>query len=286
VRLRRNAGLPVAIPYDGIQVFARAARRTRLVRLGVAAALVAAAGLELGLARGGGVTEASYLQPGSTNVVVMDFSYSITGSSYRLIVNGLRKIAASGSPVALVGFSDVAYEMLPPGTPAHELDAVARRFIPLPTKDGSVVFPPSPWAPLQGGTKISEGLDLAERILRRDHVRRGSVVLISDLETSSDDFASVVDAVDALKHDGYSLHLIGLDPTDTSLHFFEGLVGKNSFVSPRSLDEPIHRPESSGLLSGQTPWLFLLGAALLAALLAWNEQASAPLDLSGIRSRR
>ena len=133
------------------------------------------------------VTWPSQQEVYATTVVVMDFSYSITGSTYRLIVNGLRKIAAAGNPVAVVGFSDVAYEMLPPGTPARELDSIARRFIPLPTKDGSVEFPSSPWSPLEGGTRISQGLELAGQILQRDHVRKGSVVLISDLETSSDD---------------------------------------------------------------------------------------------------
>ena len=276
---------PVAVPYDGTSVFRRAARRTALSRVTLAAALVAAAALELGAARGGSVNEASYLQPGATTVVVMDFSYSITGSAYRLIVNGLRKIEAAGDPVALVGFSDVAYEMLPPGTPAHELEPVARRFVPLSSKEASLTFPPSPWAPLEGGTKISAGLSLADQILQRDHVRHGSVVLISDLETTSDDAAAVVDAVDSLKQHGYPLHLIGLAPTGPSLHFFEGLIGRGGFVDPHSLDSPIQRRDSSALLSGQTPWLFLLLMAVLAVLLTVNEHLGAPLELSGVRKR-
>ena len=284
MRLRRRPR--VAVPYDGTSVFRRAARRTAVTRLALAAALVAAAALELGAARGGAVTEASYLQPGATTVVVMDFSYSITGSTYRLIVNGLRKIEAAGNPVALVGFSDVAYEMLPPGTPAHELEPVARRFVPLPTKDGSLRFPPSPWAPLEGGTKISAGLRLADQILQRDHVRRGSVVLISDLETTSDDASAVVDAVDSLKQHGYQLHLIGLAPTGPSLHFFEGLIGRGGFVNPRTLDSPLQRRESSGLLSGQTPWAFLFAMVALALLLTVNEHVGGALELSGVARKR
>jgi hypothetical protein len=275
-----------AVPYDDAGVLRHAARRTTAVRIVLAAAVIGAAALELGVARGGAVTEASYLQPGATTVVVMDFSYSITGSTYRLIVNGLRKIAAAGDPVALVGFSDVAYEMLPPGTPARELEPVARRFIPLPTKDGSITFPSSPWAPLEGGTRISQGLELADQILRRDHVRTGSVVLISDLETSSDDQPDVVDAVDALKRHGYGLHLIGLAPTGPSLDFFQSLIGRAAFVDPRTLDSPVRRSTSSGLLSGQTPWTFLLGMVLLAVLVTVNEQWLAPLELSGLRRQR
>ena len=275
-----------AVPYDDPTVFRRAARRTTAARIVLAAALIGTAALELGAARGGAVTEASYLQPGATTVVVMDFSYSITGSTYRLIVNGLRKIAAAGDPVALVGFSDVAYEMLPPGTPARELEPVARRFIPLPTKDGSIEFPSSPWSPLEGGTRISQGLELAGQILKRDHVRKGSVVLISDLETSSDDQPDVVDAVDSLRRHGYSLHLIGLAPTGPSLDFFQSLIGRAAFVSPHSLDSPVQRATSSGLLSGQTPWTFLLGMVLLGILLMINEQWLAPLELSGLRRKR
>jgi hypothetical protein len=273
------------VPYDGTGAFRRSARRTLLTRLAVAAALIAAAALELGAARGGAVTEASYLQPGATTVVVMDFSYSITGSEYRLIVNGLRKIEAAGNPVALVGFSDVAYEMLPPGTPAHELEPVARRFVPLSAKAGSLRFPPSPWAPLAGGTTISAGLTLADQILQRDHVRHGSVVLISDLETTSDDAAAVVDAVDSLKGHGYQLHLVGLAPTGPALRFFESLLGRRAIVDPHSLDSPVQRRDSSALLSGQTPWAFLLGMAALAVLLTVNEQMGAPLELSGVRKR-
>ncbi|HZC29100.1 MAG TPA: vWA domain-containing protein [Gaiellaceae bacterium] len=257
-----------------------------VTRLALAAALVAVAMLELGAARGGAVTEASYLQPGATTVVVMAFSYSITGSTYRLIVNGLRKIEAAGNPVALVGFSDVPYEMLPPGTPAHELEPVARRFVPLPSKDGSPTFPPSPWAPLEGGTKISSGLTLADQILQRDHVRHGSVVLISDLETTSDDASAVVDAVDLLKQHGYPLHLIGLAPTGPSLHFFEGLIGRGGFVDPHTLDAPLQRRDSSGLLSGQTPWSFLFAMVALALLLTVGEHVGAPLELSGVTRRR
>jgi hypothetical protein len=281
VRLRRSE---LAVPYDRPAALLRAGRRTTAIRVALAAAIVAAALLALAAARTGSIDEASYLQPGATNVVVMDFSYSITGSAYRLIVNGLRKIEATNSPVALVGFSDVAYEMLPPGTPARELDAVARRFIPLPGKN-ALAFPPSPWSPLEGGTRISAGLSLADTILRRDRVRKASVFLISDLETSTDDGAAIVDAVDSLKHHGYSLHLIPLEPTDTALHFFESLVGRGSFVEARSLDRPVQTRSSAGLLSGSTPWHFLLVALLLASLLAVNEATLAPLALTAVRRR-
>ena len=273
------------VPYPEPGVFRSAARRTTVARVLLALAIAGAAALELGFARGGGVTEASYLPTNGTTVVVMDFSYSITGSSYALIVNALRKIAAAGNPVGLIGFSDVAYEMLPPGTPARELEPVARLFIPLPSRNGEIRFAASPWSPLQGGTRISTGLRLADDALQREGVRKASILLISDLETASEDASAVVDAVADLQRHGYSLHLIGLDPTPPSLHFFEGLAGKQAFVREQGLAKSVKHPGSSGLLSGQTPWAFLLGAALLAALLAANEQWNGALDLSALRRR-
>jgi VWA domain containing CoxE-like protein len=282
--LRRHSG--GAVPYPEPSSPRGATRRTTALRVVLALAIAGAAALELGVARGGGVTEASYLPANGTSVVVMDFSYSITGSSYRLIVNALRKIAAAGRPVGLIGFSDVAYELLPPGTPARELEPVARLFIPLPSRNGEIRFPASPWSQLKGGTKISTGLRLADDALQRQGVRHAAVLLISDLETASEDASNVVDAVADLQRHGYSLHLIGLDPTPPSLHFFQSLAGKQAFVREKSLASPVKHPGSSGLLSGQIPWAFLLGAALLAVLLAANEHWNGDLDLTGLRRRR
>ena len=138
----------------------------------------------------------------------------------------------------------------------------------------------------RGRYEDSAGLSLADQILQRDHVRHGSVVLISDLETTSDDASAVVDAVDSLKQHGYQLHLIGLAPTGPSLHFFEGLIGRGGFVDPHSLDSPLQRRDSSALLSGQTPWTFLFAMVALAVLLTVNEQLGMPLALSGVSRRR
>src|SRR5205807_2770949 len=123
---------------------------------------------------------------------------------------------------------------------------VARLFIPLPSRSGEIRFPSSPWSPLQGGTRISTGLRLADDALRREGARKASVILMSDLETASEDASSVVDAVASLQRHGYSLHLIGLDPTPPSLHFFEGLAGKKAFVREKSLASSVKHPGSSG----------------------------------------
>jgi hypothetical protein len=274
-----------AVPYPEAGALRTAARRTTIVRVVLGLALVAVCALEVGFARGGGVTETAYLPENGTSVVVIDFSYSITGSSYKLIVNALRRIVAAGNTVGLVGFSDTAYELLPPGAPARDLEPVARLFVPLPTKNGDIVFPSSPWTALQGGTKISAGLNLADAALQRQHVKNASVILISDLETTSDDASNVVDSVATLQRHGYGLHLIGLDPTAPSLHFFEGLVGRRAFIQERALRTAVKHPGSAGLLTGQTPWAFLFGATVLALLLAANEHWCGPLDLSALRGR-
>jgi hypothetical protein len=114
-------------------------------------------------------------------------------------------------------------------------------------------------------------------------VRIASIVLISDLETAGEDTPAVVDAVGQLRRDGYSLHLVGLEPTGPSLHFFQGLAGKGAFISPKDLSAPVDQNTSGKLLSGQTQWAFLLGAALLALLVAGNERCCGALDLSALR---
>jgi hypothetical protein len=77
---------------------------------------------------------------------------------------------------------------------------------------------------------------------------------------------------------------VGGWPIGPSLDFFQSLIGHAAFVDPHTLDAPVQqRATSSGLLSGQTPWTFLLGMVLLAVLLTINEQWAAPLDLSGLR---
>ena len=66
-------------------------------------------------------------------------------------------------------------------------------------------------------------------------------------------------------------------------HELRSGVGVN--VLRKTLTAPVQKNGSSGLLSGQTQWAFLFGAALLALLLAGNERLCGSLDLSGLRRK-
>ena len=107
------------VPLPDVRVFRSAERRTRLLRAGLALALLATLAAAFLLARGPRA-QAATVRGGKSSVVVLDLSWS-TSSSPREIEQTLRRLAASGSRIGLVVFSDVAYEMLPPGTPAAEL---------------------------------------------------------------------------------------------------------------------------------------------------------------------
>src|SRR4029453_5626296 len=108
----------------------------------------------------------------------------ITGADLRPARHVVEKLMRSGTPTGLVVFSDVAYELLPPGTPVRELQPLLR----LLTPEGGHL-PRNPWnTSFTAGTRISTALDLARRMLRRDHVKDGSILLVSDLETAPTDF--------------------------------------------------------------------------------------------------
>src|SRR5437764_2673488 len=188
----RGASVPLA---DRARL-ERAARRTRVVRLTLAAALVAC------------VTGAFFTAPstagrrfvpaGTTGVVVLDVSSSVKPDTYFRIEQTLATVAASRSRLGLVLFSDVAYEALPAGTPASELKPLLRFFAPpsAATKTSSATDLASPWEQwFSAGTKISNGLYLAAHMLQQQHAKRSAIILISDLDDDPIDLARVTDAV-------------------------------------------------------------------------------------------
>ena len=71
----------------------------------------------------------------STNgIVVLDLSASISSDTYQRIGQTLHELSSTNGRYGLVVFSDVAYEALPPGTPAAELKPYARYFTLPPPK--------------------------------------------------------------------------------------------------------------------------------------------------------
>ena len=78
----------------------------------------------------------------------------------------LQTLIDADAPVGLVVFSDVAYELLPPGTPPQELRPIIRMLTP--NAEGKVV---NPWSDtFRAGTRISTALELAQDMLVADRV--------------------------------------------------------------------------------------------------------------------
>lgn len=259
-----------AIPIADLPAFGAAAARTRLVRVGLAVALVVTLSAAFLLARDT-PARGSLLPPGTSPVVVLDLSWS-TSSDYRRIGRTIADIASSDRRVGLVVFSDVPYEMLPPGTPARELRPLLRFFSGSKKQRAG-----SPWASsLSGGTRISAALMLARDALRRNGVANGSAVLVSDLGDSPNDRTALAAAVVTYVRDGIPLKVIGIHPAPDDASFFARLLGSRP-VEPR-VDQGAS-PASSASPGGLQIGLFVV-AAIFLVLLTVNEHAGAGLRWS------
>jgi len=171
-----------AVPLGDTHDLERPARRTRLVRLGLAVALVAA--LLAAVASIPGPHGRRFLPADTVAMVVLDLSSSIRPTTYKLIGFELASLAKTDQRVGVVVFSDVAYTALPPGTPASELAPFARFYSDDRIHygaDGSPL-PRNPWEEwFSAGTSISSGLRLAAQLLGQTGAERGGVILLSDL---------------------------------------------------------------------------------------------------------
>jgi hypothetical protein len=179
-----------ALPLPNAGGLAGIARRTALVRSALAVALVVLVLLVALSARHPAVRQPSALPVRSGDMIVLDLSASISSDTFSRIGETLRKLVATGGRYGLVVFSNVAYEALPPGSPASALRPLIRYFsVPSTTSPGgAVALPTNPWTlSFSSGTRISAGLDLAHRLLVTSHLPHARVVLISDLADDPED---------------------------------------------------------------------------------------------------
>ena len=277
--LRRVVG--GAIPSADVAVVAPAARRTRRVRvvvvLACAALLVAAIVAALGLS----LEERSLLPKGTSGVVVIDLSQSVSEVDYGRIRGALDELTSGSSPLGAVIFSDVPYELVPPGSPARASRPLLRFFTP-----AGDTYPPNPWTSVfRAGTRISTALELARSTLEREGIARGSIVLISDLETAPSDIGPLAQTLAGLNKAQIPVRVVALTPTPNGRDLFLRLLGPKAFV-----DVPSLRARELGkgelALHGGTPlWLLLVAGALLLALAA-AERWCTTLALAGRRSPR
>jgi len=256
-----------------------ARRRTLAVRIGLVVVSVTLLTAAAASARGLDVRERGFLPRGSTGVVVLDLSLSISDRSYPDVRRAIRRLIRADAPVGLVVFSDAPYELLPPGTPASELKPLLR-LLEAP-KAGPPVNPW--WQAFRAGTRISSALELARNMLVRDRVRDGYVVLVSDLATAPEDVESLTRTVRKFQLDGIDMRIVPLSASSDGIALFEGLLGKKAFAALPAEDGQAERVLSVKATSSVPTALLVLGGLFFAAL-ALHERYAGRLALP--RARR
>lgn len=230
---------------------------------------------------------ATFLPEGTSGVVVIDVSQSVTDLNYRRIANTLTMLSNSGGAVGAVMFSDTAYELMPPGSPPAELQSLVRFFRPRGGIDPGgfdVTYPANPWNELfSGGTSVSTGLGLARKMLARERIERGSVLLVSDLDTAASDQGRLAWMLARYRTAGIELRVVPLFAQPADRRFFERFIGTANLVTPAQLASQT-RARSEGALVGASPRLVALFAFLFALALAANEWWCRRLELPEARA--
>jgi hypothetical protein len=207
----------------------------------------------------------SELTPGGrSGVVVIDVSLSIVTRDYAQVRNVLERLVRADNPMGLVIFSDAAYELLPPRTPARELRPLLRFFTPRGDR-----LPQNPWTPsFQAGTRISTAIALAQDMIVRDGVAPASILLVSDLQSAPTDYTALGRTLSRIRRSETTMRVVPLSASSETRSLFAGIAGEEAFVDPvepnagevPSLDVSLH---------GDAPfWLLLTGGLALVALAA------------------
>jgi hypothetical protein len=248
-----------------------ASLRTRIVRLVLVVAAVALLAAAAASARSLQVQPAGLLPTGTTGVVIVDLSLSIGDDNLQDVRRALRRVMNSNEPIGFVVFSDVPYELLPPGTPAKEIRPILRLLAP---ERGTLSHP---WQQAyRAGTKISQALELAGDMLRRDRISPGSILLLSDLDTAPVDFDKLARTLQVLKRE-FTVRVVPLSPTSDGRRLFGGSLGESAFLEPSRLrGEPVDA--TVGIRGGTPLWLLIFGGLCFVAL-ALHERFGARLAL-------
>jgi hypothetical protein len=263
-----------AIPSGDTRALRRIALRTSAVRWLLAAAAVGLLALALLFTRGLDQQKSGLVPTGKSTVLVLDVSLSITEGDLLRARRVVERLIAARTQTGLVVFSDVSYELLPPGTPASELRPLLRLLTPVGGR-----LPPNPWnRTFTAGTRISASLDLARRMLRRDRVKDGSILLVSDLETAPTDFEDLGRTLSKLRRSSIPVRLVPLSPSSDAVNLFQSLLGRDAFLAPV---EPSagEVPRIESALRGRTPVGLLAAVCLLFLALGAHERFAGRLAL-------
>jgi hypothetical protein len=278
-RLRGRAQGP-AIPLSSTAALSRPARRTLILRIGLAAALLALVLVASGTGRSDADAARGLIAKGGSGMLILDVSRSIKPEANRTIVDVLERLIASRSRIGVVAFSDIAYVLLPAGTSTRELRSLVRFFTP-PAKPrtGLDPNPPNPWASnFSGGTQISSGLNVAHQALIRAGDPHGPLLLVSDLDTAPDDVPRVATTFNAFRNEGVPFRIVALNPRADNLALFRSLAGRDAFADPLTRSGR-GTAAGEGTTPGEVPWSLIAIAALVLVALAVNEHWAGRLPL-------
>ena len=256
--------------------------RTRLFQVVLVIAAVALLALATASARGLDPGKPGLLPEGS-GVLVVDLSLSIGDEDYRDIRRTVRRLIDDDGSVGLVIFSDLAYELLPPGTPASELRPLLRLLVPRRETRDDAGLPINPWSQtFRAGTRISSALELARDILVRDDVKNGFILLVSDLVTAPEDVPQLARTLHALRRQSIPIRVVALSPLKDGRAVFEGLLGKSALIEPSQLRNPQPVWDKTRV---ELPEGFLVLGGFLLAVLAAHERFAGRLGLPRPRKR-
>jgi hypothetical protein len=210
------------------------AARTRALRLLAAAALAGAVAAAFGAGRHPHTTTLELLPSSSSGVVVLDLSASVSSDTYTEIGQTLAQLAASGGRYGLVVFSNTAYEALPPGSPARNLQPISRFFRSTSQGPGyGAAFPTNPWTQsFSAGTSISRGLDLGRQVLQRSASAHPSLLLISDLDDDPGDLRRLPVSAAAIKRAHIPVRIVSLDAASADQRLFRRLFAGDGTIRP------------------------------------------------------
>jgi hypothetical protein len=272
-RLRRLLRPAAAVDTHDLRGFGPIVRRTWVVRLVLACGALALVLAAAATARDPRTNEQALVPPDRIGVVVLDLSLSITDDDYASIRRTLRRLVAEDATIGLAVFSDVPYELLPPGTPASELEPMLRLLVA--PRLGPVQ---NPWTQtFRAGTRISVALDLARSMLERDQVENGSILLVSDLETAPDDVPALARTISNVERAGIKLGVVPLNPSSDAVALFSGFLEDDAVAAFAQNPE---RPEPTAASTGvDTPTVFLVLGFLVFGLLAAHERFSGRIAL-------
>jgi hypothetical protein len=255
---------PTAVDSHDVAALGSPITRTGLLRLALAGGAVALVLAAVAVARDPATTERALIPQDRVGVVVLDLSLSITDDDYTAIRRVLRRIVAEDASIGLVVFSDVPYELLPPGTPASELTPLLRLLVAPELGPAQ-----TPWTQtFRAGTRISVALELARSVLERDRVAAGSVLLVSDLETAPDDVPALSQTISESDRAGIDLRVVPLAPSSDALNLFSGLLEDDALAGFAEQAPDATRPDAGSAGVGLPVALLLLGALVFLAIAA------------------